>query len=52
MKMFRAGFLILSRFCVPQFIHAETMNKNFTPEEIKIDVLNDGHYRNEIRNIV
>ena len=35
MKLLRTGFLILSLFLFVQFIHAETVNKNFTPEEIK-----------------
>lgn len=35
MKLLRTGFLILSLFLFAQFIHAETVNKNFTPEEIK-----------------
>ena len=33
--MLRAGFLICSLFLIAQFIHAQTVNKNFTPEEIK-----------------
>jgi peptidyl-prolyl cis-trans isomerase B (cyclophilin B) len=35
MKLLRAGFLICSLFLFAQFIHAQTVNKNFTPEEIK-----------------
>ena len=35
MKLLRAGFLICSLFFFAQFIHAQTVNKNFTPEEIK-----------------
>jgi len=35
MKLLRTGFLIFSLFLFAQFIHAETVNKNFTPEEIK-----------------
>ena len=35
MKLLRAGFLICSLFLIAQFIHAQTVNKNFTPEEIK-----------------
>jgi cyclophilin family peptidyl-prolyl cis-trans isomerase len=35
MKLLRAGFLICSLFLFAQFIHAQTVIKNFTPEEIK-----------------
>lgn len=35
MKLLRAGFLICSLFLIAQFIHAQTVAKNFTPEEIK-----------------
>jgi cyclophilin family peptidyl-prolyl cis-trans isomerase len=35
MKLLRPGFLILSLVLFAQFIHAETVDKKFTPEEIK-----------------
>jgi len=35
MKRLRTGFLFVSLFLFAQFVHAQTVNKNFTPEEIK-----------------
>jgi peptidyl-prolyl cis-trans isomerase B (cyclophilin B) len=35
MKLLRSGFLFVSLFLFAQFINAQPVNKNFTPEEIK-----------------
>jgi peptidyl-prolyl cis-trans isomerase B (cyclophilin B) len=35
MKLFRTAFLFVTLFLFAQFIHAQSVNKNFTPEEIK-----------------